>query len=61
MDKNTILTWTVSIFFATLSSAIVEILAQDINLIDIVGFAVIFGIGFPIISTILAERTRESE
>ena len=61
MDKNVILTSAVATLFATLAFAIVEILAQDIRLVDIVGFAVIFGIGFPIISTILAKRTKKSE
>ena len=61
MNKNAILTWAVTIFFATLAFVIVEILAQNINLVDIIGFALIFGIGFPIISTILAKRTGKSE
>jgi len=61
MNKNGILTWTVTIFFATLAFVIVEILAQDITLVDVIGFAVIFGIGFPITSTILAKRIEKSK
>ena len=56
MNKIGILTWAVTIFFATFAFVIVEILTQDITLVDVIGFAVIFGIGFPIISTILAKR-----
>ena len=61
MNSNVVLTWAATIFFATLAFVIVEILAQDINLVDIIGFALIFGIGFPIISTILAKRTEKSK
>jgi hypothetical protein len=61
MNKNGILTWAVTIFFATLAFVIVEILAQDITLVDVIGFAAIFGIGFPIISTILAKRIEKSK
>jgi len=61
MNSNVVLTWAATIFFATLAFVIVEILAQDINLVDIIGFALIFGIGFPIISTILAKRIEKSK
>ena len=61
MEKNFILTSAISTLFATLAFVIVEILAQDINLMDIVGFAVIFGIGFPIVSYILEKRTKKSK
>lgn len=61
MDKNVILTSAVTTFFATFAFVIVEALAQDINLVDIIGFAVIFGIGYPIIITILAKRTKNSK
>jgi len=61
MDKNFILTLAITTLFATLAFVIVETLAQDITLVDIIGFAVIFGIGFPIISTILAKRIEKSK
>ena len=61
MDKNTILTWAATILVAILGFVIVEIVNQDLNLLDIIGFALVFGILFPIVSTLLAKRIAKTK
>jgi heme O synthase-like polyprenyltransferase len=59
MDKNFILTMASAIFFATLVFVISEILTQSVSLVDVVVFAVIFGIGYPLLYTIFTKRMKK--
>jgi hypothetical protein len=61
MDKNFVLTMASAIFFATLAFIILEILTHSVSLVNIVSFAIIFGIGYPILYTIFTKRMKKSK